>query len=144
MITRSLFHWAVSATDSATAVNRTEELGFVSDSDQSRRRFFAFLPASTVIERIRLCTLPKESVFGLETVEPRSVIQPRRATHTLTVDVDDIRTAMTNTAQSIGMVIEKKHRQMPVLGSVLMGAAYVEEKICPVAFCCFTNKDTNA
>lgn len=153
MKTPSLFHWTVNVTNSRKALKIFEELGFVSALDLNRDGVIEDLlpafnmdPASTVIEHIRLCMLPKDSVFAtiMEWVEPRSVIQPHSATNALAITVDDVDTAMAK-AESIGMVVGKReYRQMPVFGSVLVGTAYVEDNSCPVEFCCFTNKDISA
>lgn len=127
-----------------------DALGFKSLSDQNKDQVrnrllpaFGMDPVTSVINHIRLCSLPKDLfvVTIMEWITPISLNKTARMMNSLTISVPDVNSALQK-AEKAGMVITQRLTKavLPVFGEVMVGTALVEEGCNCVTFCCFDSK----
>lgn len=148
----AIFHWTVNCLSSKLARSVFEKLGFETHSDQNSDQVlynmlsaFQMDPKATVIEHIRRCMLPGDSVFAtlMEWTTPKSECIGVEVTNAITISVSDVHAAL-NKARAAGMKVPDDgsimYRKLPVFGEVLIATAYVEDLCNRVEVCCFTNR----
>lgn len=146
-----LFHWTFNVTNVKAAMSVFDKLGFQKVFDIPKEKvLYDLLPAfnidenQSVIEDIRLCKLPKDTLLAtlMEWTDPKTTLKGTEHLNCITVSVDDADEAL-STAKAAGMhVVEPPtYKQLPLFGHVRVGTAYVESPTtCKIEFCCFTNK----
>ena len=147
-----IFHWTINCFDVKHAMSVFEKLDFKTTSDQRSDQVGEDLLAafnieknSTVIEHIRICKLPKDSVFAtlMEWKTPKSESNPTRLANTMTIAVSNVSQALEK-ARGAGMVIPTEgaitYQTLPVYGKVKVGTAYLENESNRIEFCCFADK----
>lgn len=146
-----IFHWTVNVMNVKAAMGVFEKLGFKTAFDIPKNKVqYDLLPAfnvdekQSVIEDIRLCKLPSDTMFAtlMEWTDPKTSLKGSEHLNAMTIAVDDVDEAL-SVAKKAGMYVDGPpvYKRLPLFGRVCTGAAYVESpKTCKIEFCCFTNK----
>jgi len=142
------FHWTINVKDSAKVNKMFEDIGFKSMSDQNKDEVkddllpgFGLTGENTVIEHIRLASLPDDQLFltTMEWVQPESTKNGQELLNRVSISVDNVETTMQK-AKDAGMIVEEGAIQtisLPYYGQVSIGTAYLEEGSNPIEFVAF-------
>lgn len=148
-----VFHWTLNVTNVKSAMSMFDQLGFRTMFDIPKEKvLYDLLPAFNIaqkgseIEDIRLCNLPKDTLYAtlMQWTQPKTSSKGTEHLNAMTVSVDDVQEALA-LAKTAGMHIEDPpvYKRLPLFGHVLVGTAYLEApKTCKIEFCSFTNKCT--
>jgi hypothetical protein len=143
-----IFHWTINCISAKHGMSVFEKLGFKTLSDQNKDQVvynllpaFNIDPKTALIDHIRLCKLPNDSVFAtlMEWTSPKSERKGAELTNAMTITVSDVPAAL-NKARMIGMSVPEDndvaitHRRLPVYGEVMVGTAYLEDASNPIEF----------
>lgn len=140
----STFHWTVNVHDSAKVNKMLEGIGFKAVSDQNKDQVgdgllpaFGLSPDTTVIEHIRLQSLPDDHfvVTTMEWVEPKATKNGQELSNGLSIAVENVEEALQK-AKDAGLVVKGGATTMhlPYYGEVEVGTAYLEEDSNPIEF----------